>query len=208
MKPTKLLKSLTCINKGSEKMLIEDDIKKYLEKCLKPSRYVHTLGVVDVAEKLAIQYNVDAKKARIAALLHDAAKNMNVDELIRISKENNHEIDEDYYSSPQLLHGVVGAYIAKNTFDIKDSDILNAITYHTTGRANMCLLEKIIYVADYIEPSRNFQGVESLRELAYKNLDEAVIECCENTIKYILSKKLLLHKNTIEARNYLLIQKQ
>lgn len=207
MSLTKLLKSLTCTNKGSEKMLIEDDIKKYLEKCLKPSRYVHTLGVVEVAEKLAIQYNADAKKARIAALLHDAAKNMNIDELIRISKENNHEIDEDYYNSPQLLHGVVGAYIAKNTFGIEDGDILDAIIYHTTGRANMCLLEKIIYVSDYIEASRNFQGVESLREIAYKDLDEAVIECSENTIRYILSKKLLLHKNTIEARNYLLIQR-
>ena len=135
-------------------------------------------------------------------------KNMSIDELVKISKENYKDIDEDYYNSPQLLHGMVGASIARDVFKIEDDDILNAITYHTTGRANMSLLEKIIYVADYIEPSRDFPGVEFLREISYTNLDEAVIECCESTIKYILSKKLLLHKNTIEARNYLLIKKQ
>lgn len=193
------------INKGSESMTKEDKIKEYLKNNLKTSRYNHTLGVVETAEKLAKRYNSNIEKARIAALLHDCAKNMSSEQLLKIAKENNCEIDNIISSSPQLLHGFVGSVLAKSLFDINDDEILNAIRFHTTGKKDMTLLEKIIYVADYIEPTRSFNGIEDVRKMAFEDLNKSLLYCYDNTIKYILSKKLLLHPNTIEARNFLLI---
>ncbi|MGL4730943.1 MAG: bis(5'-nucleosyl)-tetraphosphatase (symmetrical) YqeK [Clostridium sp.] len=180
---------------------------KYIKSHLKNKRYVHTLGVVEMSEKLADIYNYDKHKARIAALMHDCAKNMSEEELLRITKENNLvEIDNIIEKSPMLLHGIVGAYIAKKEFKITDEDIINAIKYHTTGRENMSILEKIIYIADCIEMSRDFEGVDELRKIAYENLDHALLMIYDQTIKYIISNGWLLYPKTIEARNYLLIR--
>ena len=116
------------------------------------------------------------------------------------------QLDEIYLHNPSILHGLVGSIIAREVMGIKDEDILSAIRYHTTGRKNMSILEKIIYIADYIEPLRKFNGVEELRSLSKMNLDEAVIQSLENTIKYVISQNGLLHTDTIDARNYLLIK--
>ena len=185
-------------------MWSEDKIKEYLKENLKEARYFHSLGVMDTAVSLATHYGVDINKARIAGLVHDCAKNMNGAALVKIAKENGYSIDIMYEKSPQLLHGIVGAIIAKKLFGIDDKEILSAVTYHTTGRENMSLLDKVIYIADSIEPSRNFPGIDTVRSSAFIDLDVTLIKCFDESIKYILSKGQLLHLSTINSRNYVL----
>lgn len=185
-------------------MWSEDKIKEYLKKNLKEARYLHSLGVRDTAVSLAASFGADIAKARIAGLVHDCAKNMKGPDLVKLAKENGYSIDVMYEKSPQLLHGIVGAIIAKKLFEIEDDEILSAITYHTTGREAMSLLDKIIYIADFIEPSRNFPGVDIIRGSALIDLDTTLIKCFDESIKYILSKGQLLHLSTINSRNYVL----
>jgi predicted HD superfamily hydrolase involved in NAD metabolism len=188
-------------------MWSEEKINQYLMNNLKNKRYEHSLGVKNTAIKLAEKYGENTLKAGIAGLVHDCAKNMNSDEIINMVEKNGYEIDPIYEHSPDLLHGLAGAIVAKNIMGIEDEDIFNSIAYHTTARENMSLLEKIIYIADYVEPSRNFPGVEELRRVASENLDEALILSLSNTICFVINKGQLLHSDTVKARNYLIIKK-
>lgn len=183
----------------------ESKIKEYIKVHLTVDRYNHTLGVMKTSEELALHYGVDPEKAKIAGLCHDCAKNFSASDLIGKAKVSGEVISNVYYKSPQLLHGVVGAYIAKELFHVNDDDILNAIKYHTTGRENMSILEKIVYIADCIEPTRNYKGVTELRELAYNDLDKALLKSFEDTIMYIIARGSIIHLDTIKARNYLLM---
>jgi predicted HD superfamily hydrolase involved in NAD metabolism len=182
----------------------EKEMLHYLQLNLSESRLKHSLGVSETAVTLATKYGENIESARIAGLVHDCAKNMRVEQLIKMARGHDIYIDEIYISNPSILHGLVGSIIAREVMEIQDDDILNAIRYHTTGRKNMSNLEKIIYISDYIEPLRKFEGVEKLRTLSYINLDEAVIHSLENTIIYVIGQKELLHIDTIDARNYLL----
>ena len=139
---------------------MKKNIKKYIKKRLTKERYRHSLGVAYTAIALAMKYNPDTsnsdfmKKAELAGLLHDCAKNMDNDKKIHICDKNNISYSSLEAENAFLLHGKVGAYIAKTKFGIEDEDILNAIIWHTTGRPGMSILEKIIFIADYIEPGR------------------------------------------------------
>ena len=170
-------------------------IKKYLKKHLTKERYHHTVGVAYTAMSMAMKYNPQPDnnefmiKAEIAGLLHDCAKCMDNDKKIRICNKNQISYSKIESENPYLLHGKVGAYIARKEFDILDEDILNAITWHTTGRPDMSLLEKIIFVADYIEPSRRpIPELNLIRQLAFTDIDQAVIKILENTLKYLNEK--------------------
>ncbi|MCI5611530.1 MAG: bis(5'-nucleosyl)-tetraphosphatase (symmetrical) YqeK [Roseburia sp.] len=170
-------------------------IKKYLKKHLTKERYHHTVGVAYTAMSMAMKYNPQPDnnefmiKAEIAGLLHDCAKCMDNDKKIRICNKNQISYSKIEAENPYLLHGKVGAYIARKEFDILDEDILNAITWHTTGRPDMSLLEKIIFVADYIEPSRRpITELNLIRQLAFTDIDQAVIKILENTLKYLNEK--------------------
>jgi putative HD superfamily hydrolase of NAD metabolism len=185
-------------------MWSKEQILQYLRENLKDSRYEHTLGVVEMAKKLAEINGVDKERAELAALVHDCAKNLHINELFKILQENSIEIDEIECKSPQLLHGKVGAVLGEKLMDINDKEILSAVKYHTTGKANMSTLEKIIYIADYIEPNRNFDGVDKLREITLENLDRGVLGGIDNTLIYIINNGGLIHPNTINARNYLI----
>ena len=170
-------------------------IKKYLKKHLTKERYHHTVGVAYTAMSMAMKYNPQPDnnefmiKAEIAGLLHDCAKCMDNDKKIRICNKNQISNSKIEAENPYLLHGKVGAYIARKEFDILDEDILNAITWHTTGRPDMSLLEKIIFVADYIEPSRRpIPELNLIRQLAFTDINQAVIKILENTLKYLNEK--------------------
>lgn len=170
-------------------------IKKYLKKHLTKERYHHTVGVAYTAMSMAMKYNPQPDnnefmvKAEIAGLLHDCAKCMDNDKKIRICNKNQISYSKIEAENPYLLHGKVGAYIARKEFGILDEDILNAITWHTTGRPDMSLLEKIIFVADYIEPSRRpIPELNLIRQLAFTDIDQAVIKILENTLKYLNEK--------------------
>lgn len=188
-------------------MWSHSEMKEYLKKNLKKSRYEHSLGVCETAVKLAKIYGENEEKSYIAGLIHDCAKNMADEEIIKTIEDAGIKINILSLKMPQLLHGLAGSIIASNAMQVKDRDILDSITYHTTGRENMSLLEKIIYLADFIEPSRDFKGVEELRELSYKNLDKALLCAFNNSIKFVIEKHEILHLDTVKARNYMIINK-
>ena len=170
-------------------------IYKYLKKHLTKERYLHTIGVAYTATSLAMKYNPDTtnsqfiKKAEIAGLLHDCAKCMDNNKKIKLCNKNNIKYTSFEAEQPNLLHGNVGAFIAQSKFDINDEDILNAIKWHTTGHPDMSLLEKIIYIADYIEPSRRpIQELDEIRKLAFEDIDKAMQIILLNTLNYLNKK--------------------
>lgn len=181
-------------------------IKNEVKSLLKQERYIHSLNVEKEAVKLGKKYGEEEFKCKIAGIAHDCVKNFTDDKLYEMAYEYGVNIDIVQKYSPQLIHGPVGAAYCKDKFEIDDKDILNAICYHTTGRGNMSLLEKIIYIADIIEEGRNFQGVNELRKKAYENIDEAILMSCNLTIEYVLQRRLLIHPLTIELRNTLILE--
>lgn len=161
-------------------------IRKSMEKELDAKRYEHTLGVAYTAAALAMCNDVDPVKAETAGLLHDCAKCFSDDKKISVCRKNNMEINSVENRNPYLLHAKAGYCIAKNKFDIEDQDILNAILNHTTGRPGMSTLEKIIYIADYIEPSRKqAPNLSEVRKLAFQNLDQALLKILTDILSYL-----------------------
>lgn len=181
---------------------------EYVKGALKESRFIHTLGVVSVAKKLAEINGVSEEKAEMAALCHDIAKNLSIDKMREIIKENNVILSEDEKNTPELWHSILAPVVAKNELNITDEDILSAIRWHTTGTENMSKLEKIIYIADMIEPSRRFEGVEQIREATLKDLDEGVLQGLTHSTEYLLSSGNLVDINSVKARNYLILEKK
>lgn len=177
-----------------------ETLKSQVKEQLPSQRYQHTLGVVMTSEQLAKRYNVSVESAQIAALLHDIAKYV-PNEVLKEKLELAHETDYLNYS-PLVWHAPVGAIIAKEIYQITDLDILNAIKYHTTGRASMTSLEKIVFLADYIEPNRTQPGVEKIRELAEIDLNIAVAQTLSNTVAYLKRKGNDLHPDTLKAYEY------
>lgn len=179
-------------------------ITEDLRDTLKPQRFKHTLGVADTAKEMAETFNVNPNKAYFAGMLHDCAKNLSDVELLKICRENNIEISECEVKSPYLLHGKVGAHIAKSKYGITDKEILSAIVWHTTGKPDMTDLEKIVFSADYIEPGRYKQpNLKFLRELAHKDLDLLTFNILKDTVEYLKSRNSgSIDYNTISAYEF------
>lgn len=175
-----------------------------LQGMLLEKRFNHSLMVCETAKELARMYGADEKKAEIAGLLHDCAKNFSKDEMFSLCEKYAIKLDEVTKKQVGLIHAFLGAEIAKDLFGIDDDEIYDAIFYHTVGKPDMSLLTKIIYIADAIEPLRNYDGVEHLRELAHSDLDKALVYQIDITIKSVLKKGSLLHLNTVDTRNYYL----
>lgn len=179
-------------------------IRQRISQMLEPARYRHTLGVEETAVRLAKHYGVSEEQARVAALLHDCAKGLSRFTLLKRLETSDIVIDEMERSIEALLHGPVGAVIAREDFGIRDAAILRAIRFHTTGSPDMTLLDKVIFLADYIEPNRACPGVEELRRLAFQDLDQAVAHAAGRTIVYEINRNNLIHLRTVETRNALL----
>ena len=157
-----------------------------MEKVLDSRRFEHTLGVAYTASALAMCYQVDISKAQTAGLLHDCAKCISDEKKIAICNKHNIHMNEVELKTPFLLHAKVGSFIAMKQFNITDQDIINAILNHTTGRPGMSQLEKIIYVADYIEPGRKqAPNLTQVRKLAFHDLDAALLKILEDTLQYL-----------------------
>lgn len=157
-----------------------------LQQELVKKRYTHTLGVSYTAAALAMKYGLDIKKAQVAGLLHDCAKCNSDEKMLEKCKKNKIAMTEIEKRNPYLLHAKLGAYLAKKEYEIEEEDILSAIVYHTTGKPNMSMLEKIIFVSDYIEPNRKeIWGLSEIRKIAFENLDEAVYLILEHTLSYL-----------------------
>ena len=186
-------------------MLSVDVIKEKLQSALSIDRYIHTLGVAEEAQKLAAVYG-DAelvKKAEYAGLLHDCAKDYPDDMKKRFCKEYHVPVDDVMKKQLGLIHPFLGAEVAKREYGVEDEDIIGAIRWHTTGKPEMTVLEKIVFIADYIEPNRKpFDGQKKARKLAYEDLDKAMAYILESTIEYVKERNRALHPYSVEALEY------
>ena len=181
--------------------LIKADLKEKLPK----KRYEHTLGVAYTAASLAMCYGEDILKAELAGILHDVAKTKKSFELKDDMKEYiDPYTDGDYVAliadkAPQILHAIYAPYLAKRDYKIEDKDILSAIRWHTTGKKDMTMLEKIVFVADYIEPNRKkLPDLDRIRTLSFHDISEAVKVTAKSTIEYLGSQGMYIDKFTYE----------
>lgn len=178
-------------------------IRRKMEKTLDPKRFEHTLGVTYTAAALAMCHQVDINKAQIAGLLHDCAKCMDNDKKISICQKHNIQMNDIERKNPFLLHAKVGSYIAMKKYGISDPDIINAILNHTTGRPGMSDLEKIVYIADYIEPGRKqAPNLTKVRRLAFHDLDQALLKILEDTLCYLEQTSDAIDPMTRKTYNY------
>lgn len=165
---------------------ISQKLRKQLENELKPDRFDHTLGVAYTAANMAFLYGADIEKALIAGYLHDCAKCMSHDEQIKICEKNNIEITEVERKNHSLLHAKVGMYLARTKYDVYDTEILGAIRWHTTGREDMTLLEKIVYIADFIEPNRKpLENMAEIRKEAFTDIDRCLAHILHDSVIYL-----------------------
>lgn len=183
----------------------QDEALKIVKAQLTDHRYQHTIGVMETAVVLAERFGADVEKARLAAIFHDYAKFRPKEEMKSLILEQNLGEDLLHYGS-ELWHAPVGAYLVKKEVGIDDEEILEAIRTHTSGRIDMSLLEKVIFLADYIEPGRHFPGVEEVRETAEKDLDEAVKQAIMNTITFLMRRNQLVYPDTLHTYNDIVSQ--
>ncbi len=165
------------------------NIKSSLKSSLSKDRYQHTIGVAYTAMCLAMKYEVDLQKAEVAGLLHDCAKCIPNDKKLKECKKHNIQMTEAELTKPDLLHAKLGAFIAMNVYHVDDKEVINAILKHTTGAPNMTMLEKIIFVADYIEPGRDkAENLQLIRKLAFEDIDKAMFIILRDTLEYLRKK--------------------
>ena len=177
--------------------------KKTLRKYLDRDRFEHSEGVMYTAAALAMRYGENLEKAQIAGILHDCAKCIPDNKKLKICEKNHIEITEAEKCSPFLLHAKVGAYIAKEKYNIEDTEILDAIACHTTGKPAMTLLEKIIYISDYIEPMRNkASNLEEVRKMAFVDLDETLFKILSDTLVYLENSSKKMDPMTMQTYEY------
>jgi len=161
-------------------------IRKAMEKTLDPKRYEHTLGVEYTAAALAMCHDVSIKDAQLAGILHDCAKCMSDEKKLALCEKHNVSVNEAERKNPSLLHAKVGSFLAMEEYGVTDQDVIHAILNHTTGRPNMSPLEKIIFIADYIEPGRNKAArLDEIRKLAFVDLDRTLVWILKDTLDYL-----------------------
>ena len=178
-------------------------MQKKLAKYLDENRYEHTLGVMFTCASLAMVHGYDLKNAQVAGLLHDCAKCIPTGKKLKICKKNDIPLTRWEEENEALLHAKVGVYIAKKKYGIDDPAILNAIRYHTTGKEDMTVLEKIVYIADYIEPGRyKAKNLPEVRHLAFLDLDETMYRILHDTILYLNGSTNTMDPSTIQAFEY------
>ncbi|MGN1413635.1 MAG: bis(5'-nucleosyl)-tetraphosphatase (symmetrical) YqeK [Anaerovoracaceae bacterium] len=193
------------MNTSSTYDSLKETIETYIEKNATEKRKIHTEGVRQTAIKLAEKYDDSneelRQKAELSALFHDMYRGVSTDILNYYVKHLG--LDEKRYrNNANLAHGKIAAAVMEREYGITDDDMLNAVSFHTTGRAGMSLLEKIIYIADAIEPNRSYPGVEELRKSAEHDIDLACLQSLTNTIAYVRGENKYLDEDTILAREY------
>ena len=180
-------------------------LQQQMEKILKPKRYLHVLGVQFTSASLAMRYGADIEKAQLAGLLHDCAKPLSDEALISECIKYQVEIRDIEKESPYLLHSKLGAVYAKEKYGITDEEIHNSIIYHTTGSPNMGLLDKIVFVADLIEPSRLEEHISKLpyfRSLAFQDIDLAIYEITKHTLEYLKKSGKKIDTMTVDTYDF------
>lgn len=180
-----------------------EKIRLRLKSVLTEKRYEHTLGVEYTAACLAMRYGADMEKARVAGLLHDCAKNLSTKEKLEQCKKYKMPVSEYEKQNPELLHAKLGACLACDKYGITDKEILSAITWHTTGRPEMGLLDKIVFIADYMEPNRNkAEDLDEVRELAFQDIDACLRLILKDTVEYLAKKDSVTDPMTQKTWEY------
>lgn len=178
-------------------------LRKEMSKIQDSKRYEHTLAVAYTAANLAACYGENVNHAMTAGMLHDCAKCLPEEKLLSICEKRHIQISREEYKKPSLLHAKAGSYLAGKKYHVSDQDILNAIHNHTTGRPGMSLLEKIIFVADYMEPGRRqAPRLEQIRRTAFVDLDRAVLLILEDTLNYLQNSGSVIEKTTQDTYQY------
>lgn len=178
-------------------------IKKAMSKQLDAKRYAHTIGVAYTASSLAMRYEADIEKAYLAGLLHDCAKCIETDEKLALCKRYKVNLTQFEIDNPFLIHAKLGSCLAEKKYGVEDPEVLSAIRYHTTGKPEMTLMEKIVFSADYIEPGRKMiPGLEEIRKIIFTNFDEAVCLILEGTMRHLKNKEQPIDGLSIEAYDY------
>lgn len=186
-----------------KKVMDRTEMVKKLESKLNPKRFEHSIGVEYTAANLAFVHGADVEKARLAGLLHDCAKYIPTDEKLKRAKKYGIKVNKCEKANPDLLHGKIGVFIAKEKYGVDDPEILSAIAYHTTGHPDMTLLEKIIFVADYIEPNRRIiMDLPEIRREAYLDLDKCIIHILKNTLEYLETTDAAIDELTRDTYDY------
>lgn len=181
-----------------------EEIKKHLN----PDRLYHSLNVADEAKKLALHYGADEKKAFTAGLLHDIMKNTAPADLLKFFEDNGIMLTKTEQISPKTWHAIAGAVYCERVLGVTDTEILSAIRYHTTGRAGMTLLDKVIFIADFISADREYDGVERMREKAYITLESAMEEGLQFTLEELAHNGWAIHEDSVAAYNEILYQRK
>ena len=187
--------------------MTESEMIEKLRLTQKERRFNHTLGVVEEAERLAPLFGVDVEKARITALLHDCAKNLDEKtqyDFNELCEKYGVTLDEYAKHEKALVHAFLGAAVAKAEYGIEDQEILDAIYYHTTARPAMSPLEKLIYIADMTEAGRTMEQAEEIRKIVEHDVDEALVYAIGCSIKHVIRKGTLIHPDSVSARNYII----
>lgn len=184
-----------------------DIIKKHISGLMNEERFAHSIGVMDLSGELAEIYNVDVKRARLAGLIHDAAKQLPEKEQFALVEKayENREKDEIVFFSKPLWHGPAGAVYVKEKFKV-DEEIASAVFYHTIGKEKMSILEKIVFLADCIEVNRDseFDWAKNARDIAKKDLDGAILIAVDKSLKSIINRNLIIHPGSVMLRNEIL----
>lgn len=184
----------------------KDEFIALLKGKLNEDRFVHSMGVADTAVVLAEKFGADRDKAYIAGLLHDVMKNESREEQLKIMKKDGIILSQAERNNPKLWHAMAGAAFLKHELGITDPDIINAVRYHTTGRAGMSLLERIIYTADFISPERDYPDVEVMRSLSFESLDKGDLYSLQYSLKKLSENKLVIHTDSVDFYNELVIR--
>ena len=179
-------------------------VKIELQERMSAGLYTHSQMVAQTAKELAEHYQIDQEKAYFTGLVHDFAKEIDDDSLVKIANEQELVSSVLEKNSPGLLHAPVGAFLVQQTYNIMDPEIIQAISCHTLAGLDMTMLSKVIYIADKIEPGRDFPDKNRLIQMAYKSIEEAILYSLESTIINCIVNKQQLHPRTSLVRNYLL----
>ncbi len=188
--------------------MTRDEYKDIVRPFLSDRRFYHSECVAAEAEKLAKTYGADREKAWIAGILHDIMKEVPPDEQLKMMDSFGIILTDLERGAQKLWHAVLGAAYIENELGITDEDIVNSVLYHTTARADMTLMEKILFIADYISADRKFEGVEEMRKIAYDDLDHAVLLGSRETVMDLADRYRAVHPNTIEAYNWYVLHNQ
>lgn len=182
------------------------ECRSLLEEQLSQQRCQHSLRVSITAKALAKRFGVSAQKAELAGLLHDCARVFPIGEMVEAAESMRIDFGVIERAAPILLHAHIGAALLGSRYKISDPEIIRAVRLHTTGGARMSKLDKIIYLADMVEPGRDFPEVHTIRRLAEEDLDQALLAALNQSVQYIVKKNQLLHPDTIAARNEILLK--